>query len=181
MSEPSPQDETTRSPRRPRWLRWSLEIGLVLAAFLLVRAWMAPAVTQGPAPPLSGTDLEGRTVSLADYQGEPLLVVFWAEWCRICRLEMPMIEAVAEDWPVLTVAMQSGNEATVRQFVDESGWRGLRVLNDPQGSQARNWGVKGVPVMYVLDGRGEVRFVETGLTSSWGLRARLWWVARQDS
>ncbi|MFP4155704.1 MAG: protein disulfide oxidoreductase [Halothiobacillaceae bacterium] len=178
------QPEQPVPPKRrrlPRWLRWSLDIALIVGVFLIVRAWMSPAVSEGPAPPLSGLDLQGAPVSLSEYRGAPLLVVFWAEWCRICRLEMPMIRRVAEDWPVLTVAMQSGDQGTVRRFVAESGWEDLRVLNDPDASQARQWGVKGVPVMYVLDGAGQIRFVETGLTTSWGLRARLWWAARHSS
>jgi len=35
--------------------------------------------------------------------------------------------------------------------------------------------VKGVPTSYIIDGNGNIRFTEVGLTSGWGLRARLWW------
>jgi hypothetical protein len=35
--------------------------------------------------------------------------------------------------------------------------------------------VKGVPLHLVVDGAGRIRFVETGYTTPWGLRARLWW------
>ncbi|HHO82050.1 MAG TPA: protein disulfide oxidoreductase [Halothiobacillus sp.] len=165
--------------RLPRWLKWTLEISVIILIFMLIRAWTAPTVTMGPAPPIFATDLNGEMVTLEQYRGQPLLVVFWAEWCRICKLELPLIQRVAEDWPVLTVAMQSGDDQAVRQVVEQEGLSGLRVANDATGELSRAWGVKGVPVMYILDSSGEIRFVETGLTSTWGLRARLWWAGRE--
>lgn len=54
----------------------------------------------------------------------------------------------------------------------------LPVLNDPYGVLATAFGVRGVPVMYIIDPDGNVRFTEVGLTSGWGLKARLWWAGR---
>jgi thiol-disulfide isomerase/thioredoxin len=39
------------------------------------------------------TQPDGATVRLADFQGRPLLVNFWATWCPPCVEEMPLIEA----------------------------------------------------------------------------------------
>jgi hypothetical protein len=45
---------------------------------------------------------------------------------------------------------------------------------DEDGKLAEQYGIHGVPTSYVLDGEGNIRFREVGLTSGWGLRLRLW-------
>jgi alkyl hydroperoxide reductase subunit AhpC len=84
-----------------------------------------------------------------------------------------MIDALAEDYPVITVAMQSGEAQAVRDYPAAQGVA-YPVVNDPEGDIARRYGVSGVPASFVLDGRGEVRFVTRGYTSGPGMRLRLW-------
>ena len=48
------------------------------------------------------------------------------------------------------------------------------TIVDADGTLAKQYGVTGVPSAYILDAEGNIRFKEIGLTSSWGLRARLW-------
>ncbi|WP_151669448.1 protein disulfide oxidoreductase [Nitrincola schmidtii] len=162
----------------PRWSRWTIEILVFVAIFLAIRAYQAPDIEAGSAPDFQGITLDGQTVSLAEYRGEPLLIVVWAEWCRICRIELPMIQPLAKDHQVLTIAIQSGTDEEVRQFLEEQDLHQLPVLNDPQSQLANALGVRGVPVMFILDREGTIRFTEVGLTSGWGLKARLWWAGR---
>lgn len=162
----------------PRWSRWSIEIFLVLIVIWGIRSYQAPDIERGAAPDFFGVTLDGKPVSLAFYQGKPLLIVVWAEWCRICRIELPMIEPLAKDHQVLTVAIQSGSDEDVRRFLNQQGLLQLPVLNDPQGELASAFGVRGVPVMYILDADSNIRFTEVGLTSGWGLKARMWWAGR---
>jgi thiol-disulfide isomerase/thioredoxin len=49
-----------------------------------------------PAPALSGTDVEGKTINLADFKGKVVLVNFWATWCPPCIAEMPRLNRVAD-------------------------------------------------------------------------------------
>jgi hypothetical protein len=97
----------TRKPRR--WWRWLLELLLIVAVVLLVRAWLARDLAQGPAPEFEANLLDGSAVSLADYADRPMLLHFWATWCPICRLEEGEIMRLSRSHPVLTVAMQSGS------------------------------------------------------------------------
>lgn len=163
--------------RRKIWLRRALEIGLVLALILGVRAWMQRDTVAGMAPELAGVATGGEPLSLAALRGRPVLVHFWATWCRICALEQASIQAIARDWPVLTVATQSGDAAAVRAYQAEHGLE-LPVLVDEDGSLARAYGVRGVPASFVLDRDGRIRHVEVGYTSETGLRLRLWLAAR---
>jgi len=99
------QAETGRRPgRRRRWLvagavvTLSVAVGGALYADLSNRdtGITDPLVerTGAPAPPFSLPELgaPGRTVSLADFQGKPLVINFWASWCFPCQTEMPLLE-----------------------------------------------------------------------------------------
>lgn len=49
-----------------------------------------------PAPAVTGTDLNGGKVSLAQYRGKVVVLNFWASWCAPCRAESPTLEALYE-------------------------------------------------------------------------------------
>jgi peroxiredoxin len=158
-----------------RWRRWALEALVVLALFLGIRAWQQQGVADGPAPPLAGVLLDGRSFDLlAAAKERPVLVYFWASWCSVCRLQQGTIDNVARDHDVVTIAMRSGDTAAVQRHLAEHALT-FPVLNDPQGTHAAQWGARAVPASFVVDGEGRIRFVEVGYTSGWGLRSRLWW------
>lgn len=156
-----------------RWLLLAAEILVLLVILFGIRAWTQRDLVGGAAPGFQSQLLGGEQVSLTDYRGRPLLLHFWASWCRVCRLEQGAIRAVAQDWPVLTVAMHSGDAGSVRRYLTEQGLSWATIV-DEEGVLARRYGVRGVPTSFVLDPNGEIRFREVGYTTAWGLRARLW-------
>jgi peroxiredoxin len=157
----------TRKPRR--WWRWVLEIALVIGVVLLLRAWIARDLAQGPAPQFDALLLDGNPVSLADYAGAPMLLHFWATWCPICRLEEGEILRVSRSHPVLTVAMQSGSAAEVEAHLTERE-RELAVINDPDGTLARRYGVRAVPSTFIIDRDGQIVFRKQGYAPPLELR-----------
>lgn len=157
-----------------RWQVLTLEALFFVALFFALRAYMSYGAAGGPAPFLAGTLLDGTPVRLDAYRGRPTLVHFWASWCGVCKLMQGSVAAVAEDYPVLTVAMKSGGSADIRAYLQERGVS-LPVLPDPNGMLAAAYGIRGVPASFVIDAAGEIRFVEIGYTTEWGLRARLYW------
>lgn len=169
-----------QSPTRParRWPRWLLEAGLFLAALLAIQAWQQRDVAKGPAPAILGTLADGQAFDLAAWRaghpGRPVALHFWAEWCPICTAEEGSVTSVMADWPVLSVAMQSG---TADQVAGHLKARGLAwpALVDADGRIAAAYGLKGVPAFIVIDGGGTIRSVSTGYTSEMGMRLRLWW------
>jgi thiol-disulfide isomerase/thioredoxin len=101
-------------------------------------------------------------------------VYFWADWCPICKAQEGSVDAVQRDWPVLTVAMQSGNAAAVANFLHRRGLAWPTVI-DADGAIARRFGVRGVPTLVVVGPDGEMRSVMVGYTTEAGMRLRLWW------
>jgi thiol-disulfide isomerase/thioredoxin len=47
------------------------------------------------APAVSGTDLDGKPLSLAEFKGKVIVLNFWASWCPPCRAEAPALQAVS--------------------------------------------------------------------------------------
>ncbi len=160
-----------RDPKR--WKRWALEALILIVIVAGITTWQNSGLASGVAPPLAGTRTDGSSVKLGA-DGTARLVVFWATWCKVCRAEAGNIEAVARDWPVITVAMQSGELKEIADYLEE---RGLKVpaIADDDSDIADAWGVRVVPAHFVVDGAGNIRFRVIGYTTKWGLRARLWW------
>lgn len=49
------------------------------------------------APDFSGTDLQGVTHTLAQYQGKPLILYFWATWCPACRRDVGNVNKLYQE------------------------------------------------------------------------------------
>ena len=145
-------------------------VAVVSVAVNLYKTW---DVERGPAPALLFETIEGKPV-MAQPEGEPMLVHFWATWCPICALEHNSIQSISEDYHVVTIAMQSGNEDELKRFMQQEGLS-FPVIADEYGEISKQWSVRGVPASFIISPDGEIRFIEVGYTSGLGLRARLWW------
>jgi len=121
------------------------------------------------APPIAGTDLDGRAFTLADYRGKVIALIFSAEWCGICRSQAPYERFLLDkysNWPFAILGVQTGsNRDTARQAqaaaptASRSWWDAPRQDN-PHGPIASAWNVIGWPASYVIDGDGVIRFID---------------------
>ena len=117
--------------------------------------------------------VDGATFDLKRESGKPVLVYFWASWCPDCHLQQNVVDTLARDNNVVTVAMQSGTEIEVRKYLEQNGLR-WRVLNDNDRTITKSWGVRGVPLMFIVDGQGNMRFRKSGISSVTSMRVRMW-------
>ena len=156
-----------------RGVKLAIEILIILLIYFAIKAYMQRDLVQGIAPPLQSTLLSGQVVDLNSYQGEPLLLHFWATWCGVCRLEENSIDAISKDRPVLTIAMSSGSNKEISEYLKNNNLS-FPVINDNDGKLAQRFGVSGVPTSFIIDPRGNIVYTEVGFTTSWGLRLRLW-------
>lgn len=164
--------------RKHRWgqrlRRWGLEGAIVLLVLAAVHWYKARPLAEGMAPALSGRAIDTiEQINLSPPLERPTLIHFWASWCPICKLEEGSIEALAKRYQVITVAMQSGTEEEISRYLSERALD-LRVIADPSGEIAQQWGVQAVPASFIIDRDGRIRFRRVGYTTGLGLRVRLW-------
>jgi len=129
---------------------------------------VVPMAVDYLAPELILTDLSGAPVSLADYQGQVVLVNNWATWCPPCRAEMPELDAYyqahkAEAFTLISVSA-GDTAAQVESFVQQYGVS-FPMWLDLEGEALRAFQNNSLPSSYVIDRTGTVRLAWTGAIS----------------
>ena len=106
---------------------------------------------------------DGRHFSLADLQGQPVLINFWATWCPPCRREMPDIVKAATTHPELIVlAVNVQEEQELVQAFAEAFQMTIPVVRDAEGELRDAYGVRGMPTSVFIDKKGKIATVWTG-------------------
>ncbi|MCB1755282.1 MAG: protein disulfide oxidoreductase [Gammaproteobacteria bacterium] len=165
----------SRYQQLPRALRLLVEVALFIGLWFGIQAWQTRTMPRGPLPAVSGVDIRNASHLALPADGDgPYMVHFWASWCPICKLMESSVTDVAADYPVIGIALQSGSDSEVLDFMREHGMD-YPMLNDPDGQISRRFGVNGVPSTFIVDKNNTIRFVERGYSSAWGLKARLWY------
>ena len=158
---------------KKNWVNNLLWVLVIAVVFFGVRAWQQQAMPKGLAPEISGVAVSGETVGLSQYRGRPVMLYFWATWCKICEIEQGSIRSIAKDHSILSVALRSGNALQVSRYLREHQLE-MPTLPDEFGEIAERFGVRGTPTAFFIDARGQIRSVEVGYTSEVGMRIRLW-------
>jgi thiol-disulfide isomerase/thioredoxin len=120
---------------------------------------IGPAQVDFPAPDLRLQDIDGQSVSLADYQGHVILVNNWATWCPPCREEMPILNGYFRDHRhqnFILVAIDAGEpELLVSEYVARFGLD-FPVWIDPSSSALNSFRNNYLPSSYLIDRREQV-------------------------
>ena len=115
-------------------------------------------------------DINGKTVQTAEISndGKPVIISFWATWCKPCIRELKAIHEVYPDWQdetgvkMIIVSIDQAQDANrVKPMVDGFGWE-YEVLLDPNGDFKRAMNVQNVPHVFVLDGKGKIIYNHAG-------------------
>ena len=113
-----------------------------------------------PVSQIAFEDPEGGAHSLGDWSGKHVLVNFWATWCGPCRVEMPMLDALQQEFggdsfEVVTIATSRSALPGVEKFFEEAEIEALPMFLDPNQDLARDMGVLGLPITLLLNPEGE--------------------------
>jgi cytochrome c biogenesis protein CcmG/thiol:disulfide interchange protein DsbE len=128
---------------------------------------MAAAVMRVGGPPAPGDEapsftaprLEGEgSVALADFEGTPVVLNFWASWCGPCKDEAPMLRRAAEtfDGQVEIVGINIKDSRTDAIAFAEAEGLDYEHVRDEGGDIERDYGLTGQPETFFIDADGEI-------------------------
>lgn len=110
-----------------------------------------------PAPDFTLTDLNGKSIHLAEKRGKVTFLNFWATYCAPCRVEMPVFQALL-DGRILgsanVVTVNRGDTIDQIQGFFKEISVNLPTALDKDGSVSDTYRIVNLPVTYVLDKQG---------------------------
>ena len=190
-SEPAADEERARrmSPRTRAWIG----MGAVLVALVLLMMLPGPGSEPEAPPPAAdgGTsaagdderavvgkaaqlqftlkDMNGVNVNLASFKGKVLLINFWATWCGPCRVEIPYLielqNQYADDLVVLGVSVDDPAEK-LKPYANEMKVNyPMLVGNGRQDFQDAYGPFWGIPVTVFVDREGNIHKKHSGIAS----------------
>lgn len=150
---------------------------LLLALFLILPALAladggnkAVQPKPGDIPPDSlGVDRKGNPVTISQHRGKVVVVTFWASWCPPCRRELPMLAHVQsivgrEHMEVVAINVKESRRDFLRVIRANKGIE-LTYVHD-LGVVSDQYGVSGLPNMFIIDREGRVAHVHRGYSEA---------------
>jgi thiol-disulfide isomerase/thioredoxin len=117
-----------------------------------------------PAINFTGTDINGKKVSLSDLKGKVVYVDIWATWCGPCLNEIPHFQKLMEEYKgkdivFMAISIDAAKDKPKwEQFVKEKGKQGLQLFagNGWESDVAKMYQVIGIPRFMLFDKKGNI-------------------------
>ena len=143
----------------------------IFYSILLVLFFTTMSLAQNRTlPSVEVKTLDGENINIQEIEnsGKPIVISFWATWCKPCKKELNNIAEVYEDWQdetgVKLIAISiddTRSMSRVAPYVNASDWD-YEVYLDPNGDLKRAMGVSTVPHTFLLNGKNEIVWQHKG-------------------
>lgn len=135
---------------------------LILTLFLFISMPFWSQSKKLPDVKLTSMLGDAVNVSTLSNDGKPMIISFWATWCKPCKEELNTIAEEYEDWveetgvKLIAVSIDdSRSSGRVEPMVNQFGWE-YDILLDPNGDLKRAMNVNNVPHTFLVDGEGNI-------------------------
>ncbi|GFI61503.1 thiol-disulfide oxidoreductase ResA [Clostridiales bacterium] len=115
------------------------------------------------APDIKLVKFDETEASLSDYLGKPTIMVFWATWCGYCKIELPALEMLKENYgdKINIIAVNCGDTAEdAKEFFEDKGYSFEAAMASFEDSLL--YGADSIPVTVIMDKDGVIKFFEKG-------------------
>ena len=143
----------------------------VLFSLLIIILFTSFGFAQNrPLPNVQVKTLDGSkfNISKIENEGSPIVISFWATWCKPCKKELNNIAEVYDDWQdetnvkVIAISIDdSRSMSKVNPYVNASDWD-YEVYLDPNSDLKRAMGVSTVPHTFLLNAKKEIVWQHKG-------------------
>ena len=131
-------------------------------------------------PNFEAVTLEGKPLTTQELSGKLAVIELWATWCGNCRESLPLIERVHQiykDSEQIRFWAISLDEPAVSDIDLQNVFNSLRVTipiaRDPKRTLAGSLGISGIPTLLLVDAKGVIQYMETGVRPDLGEQLRL--------
>jgi thiol-disulfide isomerase/thioredoxin len=119
-----------------------------------------------PAPQTEFLDPDGQSVTLAEFEGKPVLVNLWATWCAPCVQEMPTLDRLAaqqgDKLQVVALSQDMGGPEKVEAFFSKRPFSRLEAWRDPKMQIMSDLKIEILPTTLLFDAEGREVWRVTG-------------------
>lgn len=119
------------------------------------------------APDFSLQDQENNSVTLSDLRGKPVVINFWASWCKPCQMEMPALERVYQKFKsqglfILGVNATNQDDSVIALNLASGLRLSFPILFDIDGIVSQQYRVRALPTTYFIDTNGIIQDIIIG-------------------
>ena len=108
--------------------------------------------------------LDGSIINTSTFEngGAPIVISFWATWCKPCKEELENIHDVYEDWQdetnvkLIAISIDDArNTSKLKPMVNSKGWE-YEVYQDSNREFATKMGVNPIPHTFLINEDGKI-------------------------
>jgi peroxiredoxin len=136
-----------------------------------------PTREDRPAPEFTLPRLVGPgSISLGAGSGQPVVLTFWASWCRPCREEAPFLQAAWRSYGpegVRFVGVDHRDSRDAARSFERAAAITFPSVFDARGDLSGRYGLVGLPTTFVIGADGRIAYRITGMIDATNLRAAL--------
>lgn len=128
------------------------------------------AIVTSVAPDFTMEDANGKTVTLSEFKGTPVVLNFWTSWCRYCKAEMPYFESAYKQYGdqvqfiMLNASKSERSSDGGKTFIKESSYT-FPVFYETEGKATTLYGLRGFPATIFIDANGNIVDKNIGVIS----------------
>ena len=137
---------------------------LLLSALFFFVSTYAQDNKKSDIPAVTVKDIDGKPFSTTEIknEGKPIIIDFWATWCKPCVASLNAMSEVYAQWQTETGVKiyavsidDTRTMSSVAPFAAGKGWD-FTVLLDANSDLRRAMSVNNVPHTFLIDGNGKI-------------------------